>query len=113
MKLDIHPTYYPDAKVTCACGNTFTTGSTLPEIKVDICSHCHPFFTGELRLIDIQGRIERFQEKQRRAARTKSSRKKAIERKSEDRPGSLKEMFSREIKKSKAKTSAQAQSSEE
>lgn len=101
MKADIHPKYYPNAKVTCACGNTLTTGSTLPEIQVEICSACHPFFTGEMKLIDTQGRIERFQAKQRTAAQAKSRKKKAKARKQRERPGSLREMLIKEIKKSK------------
>ena len=60
MKDKIHPTYYTDAKVVCACGNTFTTGSTQKELKVEVCSKCHPFFTGERRMMDITGRVERF-----------------------------------------------------
>ena len=61
MKKDIHPNYYPDAKVTCACGNSWTTGSTLKEIKTEVCSKCHPFFTGQQqRLIDIEGQVDRF-----------------------------------------------------
>ena len=60
MKDKIHPTYYTDAKVICACGNTFTTGSTQKELKVEVCSKCHPFFTGERRMMDITGRVERF-----------------------------------------------------
>ncbi|UCB43929.1 MAG: 50S ribosomal protein L31 [Dehalococcoidales bacterium] len=60
MKEDIHPTYYPDAKATCSCGNTFTLGSTKKEIKVELCSKCHPFFTGEQRVVDTAGRVERF-----------------------------------------------------
>lgn len=68
MKAKIHPKYYPNAKVTCACGNTFTTGSTLPEIKVEICSACHPFFTGEMKYVDTQGRVERFQNKMKAVA---------------------------------------------
>jgi large subunit ribosomal protein L31 len=63
MKKDIHPTYYADATVTCVCGNTFKTGSTVKELKVDICSNCHPFFTGKQKLIDTEGRIERFRKK--------------------------------------------------
>lgn len=63
MKTDIHPKYHKDARVICVCGNTFTTGSTLPEIKVDICSECHPFYTGKQKLIDTEGRIERFRKK--------------------------------------------------
>ena len=65
MKTDIHPTYYTDAKVTCAsCGTTWTTGSTKKELRVDICSHCHPFFTGEAsRILDIEGQVDRFYKK--------------------------------------------------
>ena len=60
MKKDIHPTWYPDAQVVCACGNTWTTGATVPEIRTDICSSCHPFFTGEQRIIDTEGRYDQF-----------------------------------------------------
>ena len=60
MKTGIHPTYYPKAKVTCACGNTFFVGATRQEIKVEICSACHPFYTGKGKLIDTAGRAERF-----------------------------------------------------
>ena len=63
MKKDIHPAYYPEAKVHCACGNKFTIGSTKAEISVEICSKCHPFFTGKVKLIDTAGRIEKFQKK--------------------------------------------------
>ncbi len=65
MKPQIHPTYYPDAKVTCAtCGRTWTTGSTKKELLVDICSNCHPFFSGEAqRIIDIEGQVDRFYKK--------------------------------------------------
>ena len=65
MKAQIHPTYYPDAKVTCAtCGRTWTTGSTKKELRVDICSNCHPFFSGEAqRIIDIEGQVDRFYKK--------------------------------------------------
>jgi large subunit ribosomal protein L31 len=59
MKTAIHPKYHPETKVTCSCGNTFTTGSTKPELKVEICSRCHPFFTGEQRIVDTEGRVER------------------------------------------------------
>ena len=62
MKKDIHPKYQ-EIEVTCACGNSFKTGSTLPEMKVEICSVCHPFFTGKQKLIDSAGRVERFQKR--------------------------------------------------
>jgi large subunit ribosomal protein L31 len=60
MKPKIHPEYYNDAKVICACGNTFTIGSTRKVLKIELCSKCHPFFTGEQRVIDTMGRVERF-----------------------------------------------------
>ncbi len=59
MKEGIHPKYY-EAKVICGCGNTFTTGSTVPELHVDVCSKCHPFFTGRQRDVQAGGRIEKF-----------------------------------------------------
>ena len=60
MKEGIHPEYYPDAKVICSCGNTFTVGSTKKVLRTDVCSACHPFFTGEQRLVDTGGQVERF-----------------------------------------------------
>ena len=61
MKKDIHPKYYPDAKVVCACGNTWVTGSTQEELRTDICSQCHPFFTGQMhRIVDSAGQVDRF-----------------------------------------------------
>jgi len=63
MKSGIHPKYYSDCQVTCTCGNIFTTGSTLKEIRVEICSACHPFFTGQQKYVDSKGRIDRFLEK--------------------------------------------------
>jgi large subunit ribosomal protein L31 len=63
MKEDIHPEFYPEAKVICACGNSWTVGSTQPEIRTDVCSACHPFFTGEQRIVDSGGQVERFLKK--------------------------------------------------
>lgn len=60
MKKDIHPTYYTDATVTCACGNTFTTGSTVKELRVEICSQCHPLYTGKQKFVDTARRVDRF-----------------------------------------------------
>ncbi|HHY18827.1 MAG TPA: 50S ribosomal protein L31 [Firmicutes bacterium] len=62
MKENIHPKYYK-AQVTCACGNTFETGSTKPELRIDICSKCHPFYTGKQKILDTGGRVERFKRK--------------------------------------------------
>lgn len=66
MRENIHPTYYHDARVVCACGNTFTTGSTRKELHVDVCSQCHPFYTGQQRIVDRGGQVERFMRRQRR-----------------------------------------------
>ena len=63
MKKDIHPPYFNEAKVTCACGNVFTVGSTLKEIKVEVCSNCHPFYTGKQKFLDTARRVEKFQER--------------------------------------------------
>ena len=63
MKEGIHPTYYPAAKVVCACGNTWTTGSTVELIQTDVCSQCHPFYTGEQRIVDTEGQVDRFYKK--------------------------------------------------
>jgi large subunit ribosomal protein L31 len=64
MKKDIHPTYYTDAQVICACGNTWTTGSTKKIIKTEVCSKCHPFFTGQQqRILDVEGQVDRFYKK--------------------------------------------------
>jgi large subunit ribosomal protein L31 len=60
MREKIHPTWYPEATVICACGNTWTTGSTVPEIRTDVCSACHPFYTGEQRIVDTEGQVDRF-----------------------------------------------------
>jgi large subunit ribosomal protein L31 len=63
MKEGIHPAYYTDAQVICACGNTWTTGSTKKVIHTDVCSNCHPFFTGEQRIVDTEGQVDRFYKK--------------------------------------------------
>ncbi len=100
MKSKIHPKYHPNSKVTCACGNAFTTGSTLPEIHLEICSACHPFFTGEMKLIDTQGRIEKFQAKQQKAAKyAKRTKKKKKDHARKVRPSSLKEMLTKDPEK--------------
>lgn len=72
MKTDIHPKYYPTAKIVCACGNTFTVGSTVEEIHVELCSACHPFYTGQQKFVDTARRVEKFEEKK-KAKETKST----------------------------------------
>jgi large subunit ribosomal protein L31 len=78
VKAEIHPTWYPDARVHCACGSTFTTGSTTKEISVEICSACHPLFTGQQKLIDTAGRVDKFQQ---RVAQAEKKKAEAEERK--------------------------------
>jgi large subunit ribosomal protein L31 len=66
MKEKIHPQYYPEAKVICSCGNVLTVGSTKKEMRVELCSKCHPYFTGEHRVVDTAGRVERFKRRYKR-----------------------------------------------
>lgn len=68
MKSDIHPKWFDKAQVSCTCGNSFTVGATKPEIKIDICAKCHPFYTGEMKFVDALGRVEKFQARQKFAA---------------------------------------------
>ena len=93
MKATIHPQYFDDAKVTCSCGNRFTVGSTKPEIHVELCDNCHPFYTGQARFVDTASRIERFVIKQQAAS--KVVRKKKEEKKQEEEvgPQTLREML--------------------
>ncbi len=87
MKKDIHPTYYPDAQVICACGNTWTTGSTQKVIRTEMCSNCHPFYTGEQRIVDTEGQVDRFYKRlQARQEFLTEQEKRASERVSPDRP---------------------------
>jgi len=67
MKPDIHPKYYPEAAFTCSCGNSWVGGSTKPQVHTDVCSVCHPFFTGEQRIVDTEGQVERFMRRLERA----------------------------------------------
>jgi large subunit ribosomal protein L31 len=60
MKKGIHPTFYPDAIATCSCGNSWTVGATVPTVRTDVCHACHPFFTGEQRIVDTEGQVDRF-----------------------------------------------------
>ena len=76
MKTNIHPKYHDKAEVTCACGEKFTVGSTKPSIEVEICSKCHPFFTGQEKLLDIAGRIDKFKARQAKAASAVKTEKK-------------------------------------
>ena len=87
MKEETHPTYYPEARVVCACGNTWTTGSTQEEIRTDVCYKCHPFFTGEQRIVDTEGQVDRFYKKlQARQDYISVQEAREAERTSPDRP---------------------------
>ncbi|OGH02598.1 MAG: 50S ribosomal protein L31 [Candidatus Levybacteria bacterium RIFCSPHIGHO2_01_FULL_37_17] len=93
MKQQIHPVYFEDAQVICACGNKFTTGSTQEVIRVELCYNCHPFYTGEQRFVDSASRIQKFQKKQ-EVAKLHVTKKKEIEEKKTATPKTLREMLS-------------------
>lgn len=98
MKTAIHPQWFPEALVTCACGATFKSGSTKPEIRTDICSKCHPFFTGEMRLADTEGKVASFIKKVAKAktqapALAQKRAKKSGQVQADTGPKSLKEML--------------------
>lgn len=99
MKSGIHPQWHPEARVVCACGNSFITGSTLPEIRVEICSKCHPLFTGQAKFVDTLGQVDRFVKKVRESKVKQEERKKVLmmrkskeEEKKKERP-SLKDLL--------------------
>jgi large subunit ribosomal protein L31 len=77
MKKDIHPKYHSDAQIICACGNIIKAGSTVKEMKVEICSACHPFYTGKKKTLDTTGRVDRFKKMAEKAAAKKEAAKKA------------------------------------
>jgi large subunit ribosomal protein L31 len=91
MKQAIHPQYF-DAQVTCACGNKFTVGSTTEVIHVELCSNCHPFYTGEQRFVDSASRIQKFKDKQQKATELHVTKKKDA-KKEQGAPRTLKEML--------------------
>jgi len=106
MKKKIHPKYYHDAQVVCTCGNKFVTGSIKKTIQVEICSACHPFFTGEMKYIDTLGRVERFKKKQAAAQKKskKSKKSKKQDKNSSQSPKSLKEMLEQAKKNTQVKS---------
>lgn len=110
MKANFHPKWYPKAKVKCACGNTFTVGSTMPEIEVEVCSNCHPFYTGQMKYVDTAGRVDAFMEKRKKASKKviKKSEKRRLKREKRIReelakPESLKDIRKAVKKKKKKK----------
>jgi large subunit ribosomal protein L31 len=100
MKAAIHPKWFPETKVTCACGNTFTTGATVPEIHVDVCYACHPFYTGQMKFVDAAGRVDAFKNKMAGAVKHVSKTEKRMAKKLKKlqeeaaRPESLSELRS-------------------
>ena len=99
MKDDIHPKWFPEAKVTCACGNSFVVGASVAEYSVDVCSMCHPFFTGQMKYLDTAGRVEAFKARQaasvgKTQSKTEKRRLKKIKKMQEEleRPESLEQL---------------------
>lgn len=89
MKKDIHPKYYENAVIKCACGHTYTVGSTKEKIEVEICAACHPFYTGQEKMIDIAGRVEKFRAKRERAVKSTGKKlRRSQKARSESRPKS-------------------------
>jgi len=87
MKTGIHPTYYKNVTITCACGASFLTGSTRDDIHVEVCSACHPFYTGKQKLMDTAGRVDKFRAKMEASKKMKeAAAKKAESKKSEEKP---------------------------
>lgn len=93
MKADIHPQYFSEAQVVCACGNKFTVGSTTQTIHIQLCNKCHPFYTGQQKFVDTVGRIEQFRQKQEKAKVVVAKAEKEKKEKEEYRPRTLKEML--------------------
>ncbi|MEW6610130.1 MAG: 50S ribosomal protein L31 [Patescibacteria group bacterium] len=81
MKPSIHPVYYPQTIITCACGAKYTTGSTVESMHVEICAHCHPFYTGKQKLVDTARRVEKFKDKETRSTALKAAARERTERK--------------------------------
>ena len=106
----MHPKWHEKGKVTCACGNNFTIGSTLPEIRVEVCSACHPFYTGQMKYVDTAGRVDAFKAKRAKAKKKIVSKKEKRELKRKkkiqkelDKPDTLEEV--RKLSKKKSKSS--------
>lgn len=95
MKAKIHPTYFPNAQVVCACGNRFTVGSTMEAIRIELCDKCHPFYTGEQRFVDTASRIQKYQKKQEIAKKyaAKKTKVKEEQKIKDQEPKTLREML--------------------
>jgi large subunit ribosomal protein L31 len=95
MKAKIHPTWYESATVVCACGNKFTVGATVPKLELEVCSNCHPFYTGQMKYVDTAGRVDAFKEKQKKAAGKVLSKSEKRKLKRQKREAKLQEELSR------------------
>lgn len=91
MKQGIHPTFYKDATVTCACGAVYSVGSTEKELKVEICAACHPFYTGKQKLVDTAGRVDKFKAKMDAAAKMQADKTPKAERPKKDKEANKEE----------------------
>lgn len=89
MKTDIHPTYHEKITVTCSCGNSFETGSTYESLSVEVCSACHPFYTGKQKLVDAQGRVDKFRQRQIESQQIKEAKIQKTSKKSEKKSGEI------------------------
>lgn len=98
MKKDIHPEYFADAKIICACGNVIEAGSTVKEMKVEICSACHPFYTGKKKSMDIAGRVDRFKKMTEKTAEKKAAKPAKKEKKVKTK-AEIKKIVSKKKKK--------------
>ncbi len=108
MKTNTHPKWHENTKVTCACGNAFTVGATVPEIQVEVCSACHPFYTGQMKYVDTAGRVDAFRAKQKKAKKKVISKKERRELKKKrkiqkelEKPDTLEELRKKKTTKKK------------
>lgn len=99
MKKNIHPTYYKDATITCSCGNVIHAGSTIKELKTELCSACHPFYTGKQKLVDTAGRVDKFMAKMKKAEEIKENKK--VEKEQAKEKAKEKKTKAKSTKKSK------------
>lgn len=95
MKAKIHPKWYENATVVCACGNKFSVGATVPKLEVEVCSNCHPFYTGQMKYVDTAGRVDAFKEKQKNAKKNVLSKSEKRKLKKQKRQAKIQEELSR------------------
>jgi len=101
MKKDIHPKYFSEAKIICACGNVITTGSVKPEMKVEVCSACHPFYTGKKRLVDSTGRVDRFKKRMEKSEQMAADKVERAKKKTKPAIKAVKSVIKKKVAKKK------------